>query len=44
MTRHDLRLDDKVAFITAGANGLGEATAMQLARFGADIVDRKSVV
>lgn len=38
MTRHDLRLDGKVAFITAGANGLGAATAMQLARFGADIV------
>jgi NAD(P)-dependent dehydrogenase (short-subunit alcohol dehydrogenase family) len=33
----NLRLDGKVAFITAGANGIGEGAAMHLARQGADI-------
>ncbi|ALS65159.1 MULTISPECIES: SDR family NAD(P)-dependent oxidoreductase [Pandoraea] len=37
MTDAGYRLDDKVAFITAGANGLGEAAAMAIARFGGKI-------
>lgn len=37
MTPDDIRLDGQVAFITAGANGLGEGVAMLLARFGADV-------
>ena len=32
-----IRLDDKVAFITAGANGLGEGAAMHIARCGGHI-------
>jgi len=38
VTPADIRLDGKVAFITAGANGLGEGVALTLARFGADVV------
>lgn len=38
MTTSDLRLDDKVAVITAGANGIGEGAAMSIARFGGNVV------
>jgi NAD(P)-dependent dehydrogenase (short-subunit alcohol dehydrogenase family) len=34
----DLGLTDRVALITAGANGIGEGSAIALARFGAHIV------
>jgi NAD(P)-dependent dehydrogenase (short-subunit alcohol dehydrogenase family) len=34
----EMNLDGKVAFITGGANGIGEGCAMSLARFGADII------
>lgn len=37
MTTADYRLDGKVAFITGGANGLGEGAALALARFGCDV-------
>lgn len=37
MTEKNLRLDDKVAFITAGANGIGEGAAMHIARQGGDV-------
>jgi NAD(P)-dependent dehydrogenase (short-subunit alcohol dehydrogenase family) len=37
MTHAELQLEGKVAFITAGANGLGKACARRLAQFGADI-------
>ncbi|WP_076590833.1 SDR family NAD(P)-dependent oxidoreductase [Herminiimonas arsenitoxidans] len=32
-----IRLDGKVAFITGGANGIGEGAAMNIARYGGDI-------
>lgn len=38
MTPDDIRLDGQIAFVTAGANGLGEGVALALARFGADVV------
>lgn len=38
MNEQNIRLDGKVAFITAGANGLGEAAAINIARFGGDVV------
>jgi NAD(P)-dependent dehydrogenase (short-subunit alcohol dehydrogenase family) len=34
----DIRLDDQVAFVTAGANGLGAGIALSVARFGAHVV------
>jgi NAD(P)-dependent dehydrogenase (short-subunit alcohol dehydrogenase family) len=34
----DLGLTDRIALITAGANGIGEGSAIALARFGAHIV------
>jgi NAD(P)-dependent dehydrogenase (short-subunit alcohol dehydrogenase family) len=34
---HDCRLDDQVALVTAGANGIGEGIAMAVARQGADV-------
>ncbi len=34
---HDLRIDGQVAFVSAGANGIGEGAALALARQGADI-------
>lgn len=37
MNENSIRLDGKVAFITAGANGIGEGAAMAIARFGADV-------
>jgi NAD(P)-dependent dehydrogenase (short-subunit alcohol dehydrogenase family) len=37
MTEKNLRLDGKVAFITAGANGIGEGAAMHIARQGGDV-------
>lgn len=38
MNADDIRLDGRAALVTAGANGLGEGTALTLARFGADVV------
>ena len=35
---HDTRLDGQVAFVTAGANGIGEGIAIAVARQGADVV------
>lgn len=37
MTPNDIRLDDKVAFITGGAGGLGAGIAENLANFGARV-------
>jgi len=37
VTPADIRFDDQVAFVTAGANGLGEGIAMSVARFGAHV-------
>lgn len=34
----ELRLDDRLAVVTGGANGIGRACATQLARCGADVV------
>jgi NAD(P)-dependent dehydrogenase (short-subunit alcohol dehydrogenase family) len=34
---HDCRLDERVALVTAGANGIGEGIAMAVARQGADV-------
>ncbi|SED64353.1 NAD(P)-dependent dehydrogenase, short-chain alcohol dehydrogenase family [Pseudomonas mohnii] len=46
MTPIDIRLDSKVALITAGANGIGAGIALNLARFGARVaiadIDRVS--
>lgn len=38
MDEKSIRLDDKVAFITAGANGIGEGAALNIARFGGHAV------
>jgi NAD(P)-dependent dehydrogenase (short-subunit alcohol dehydrogenase family) len=38
MTGSDLRLDDQVAIITAGANGIGEGAALGIARRGGHVV------
>jgi NAD(P)-dependent dehydrogenase (short-subunit alcohol dehydrogenase family) len=38
MNPADILLTDQVAFVTAGANGLGEGIAMSVARFGAHVV------
>jgi NAD(P)-dependent dehydrogenase (short-subunit alcohol dehydrogenase family) len=38
MNPADIALGDQVAFITAGANGIGEGIAMNAARFGAHVV------
>ncbi|HBP0042041.1 SDR family NAD(P)-dependent oxidoreductase [Pseudomonas aeruginosa] len=38
MTPEDIRLNDKVAFITGGAGGLGAGIAENLANFGARVV------
>lgn len=38
------RLAGKVAVVTGGTGGIGAAAARLLARSGADVADRKSVV
>lgn len=38
MIANDYRLNDQVAIITAGANGIGEGAALGIARFGGDVV------
>ncbi|MES2258518.1 MAG: glucose 1-dehydrogenase [Pseudomonadota bacterium] len=38
MEMQAIRLDGKVAVITAGANGIGEGAALAIARFGGDVV------
>lgn len=37
MIEQKIRLDGKVAFITAGANGIGAGAAINIARFGGDV-------
>ena len=38
MSAIDIRLDDRVAVVTAGANGIGEGAAMAIARAGGHVV------
>lgn len=38
MNPSDILITDQVAIVTAGANGLGQGIAMELARFGAHVV------